>query len=183
MAISVDPLKSMQPLYGLQPPKLDSVTLTPVTDPDFLSAGPAYHFRTKYNRTVLLNEAQIQDRSTHIEESDPHFMNVRPGDRPWSCAFNGTELEGFIYPSRGSSSAGVTKSLTFMNYTSPVMPFLPYVFKIEEQRVNGTQPYCVQMEMLNDGRLVTLRNEQGSMNVLMLKEQAPEGCRCQWMID
>jgi hypothetical protein len=186
--VSFAPLNNVTQ-YGLQPPQLDAISLDQATDPSSPGYGPAYHFRTTYQHVVVLNENQIVNQSEEIAPFDPNFVNVRPAERPWVCMFNDTQIEGYIYASRLSRSAGGSQAWSFGDETAPMKPFLPYVLKITEERVNGTQPYCVQTEMKDDGRLVPTMKD-GTMSVLRLKEvkatsreTVGNGCYCQWLVE
>lgn len=187
--ISLSALKN-KTNYGLQPPQLDAISLSQATDPESPDYGPAYHFRTTYTRIVILNENQIINQSEAIAPFRPDYENIRRGDRPWVCMFNNTQLEGYIYASRLSKASGLSQAWSFGNDTADMMSFLPVVMKITEERVNGTQPYCVHKEMKDDGRLVPAMTD-GGMMMLRLNETATppdregtqDNCRCQWLVE
>ncbi|KAF2184105.1 hypothetical protein K469DRAFT_689451 [Zopfia rhizophila CBS 207.26] len=190
--------------YGVQAPEIQPTSLTSIVDPEHPTYGPAYHFRSTYNRTVLLKENQIVDGSRRPDPPDPTTgFSVAIGDRPWFCAFNETAIEGFIYISRNFSSEN--RSIITMQDGKAVKTMqLPYMVKIREERLpNTTRPYCLQMEMMGNKKLLPV----ATVNLLKLSETGstlqqarenefsegierekgqiipPNSCHCQWMVE
>ncbi|KAH9877383.1 hypothetical protein IAQ61_002749 [Plenodomus lingam] len=99
-------------LYGLQTPQLEQEFMDLVVDLDYKAYGPAFHFKTRYDKLVILRPEELsgsQDLTTRRSESvfRQHFI-VRPGDMPWYCFWNETYIEGYIYATDNSSAASYT---------------------------------------------------------------------------
>ncbi|KAF2004011.1 hypothetical protein P154DRAFT_427467 [Amniculicola lignicola CBS 123094] len=194
-----DVLASIEPVvenpttwYGLVGPNIDPVLLSLAVDAAAPKLGMAYHFRTTYNRAVVLKEDQMAAPGQSLGLEETSFTQVQIGDRPWLCTFNQTVIEGYIYVSHNSSMGN--QNMTLDDQTRN----LPYPFKLTEQRdSNSPQPYCRRMEMLGNGQLVP-SNEDGELKRLKLAETVFGGasmqragrrrqttsersCRCQWM--
>lgn len=190
--------------YGQQPPEITPAQLTTSMDSENPDSGSAYYFRATYNRTVIIPEDQLPLEGPLPDQINTNSTIVQPGDRPWFCSFNNTSIEGFIYVSQNSTSAGMTTSALGNVTTVSQMPFLPYVVKLTEQRsANSTPPYCEQKMVLDNGDLVSAGTTQ---YVLSLAEPAftletiggealsergkrkrqqmsyRNSCRCQWMV-
>ena len=110
--------------YGTQPPDIDETkVLNLVRDYDDPDYGPAWFFQVPYAKLVVLNEntfAGLFDgnpESDFTEEQleanqkrDPDRRRkgvAQAGDKPWFCYWNGTLLEGFIYPNTTSDAGDV----------------------------------------------------------------------------
>ncbi|KAL9608209.1 MAG: hypothetical protein Q9167_006950 [Letrouitia subvulpina] len=154
-----------------------------------------------------------------------HAM-TQPTDKPWFCYWNDTILEGFIYATQNSSGANGGPLSSFTPISFPSVPSTtafppdqtsqrtkrgaftgsnfgayPKVMKIEELANPNTsfQPYCQQMQIMNDGtpqplpglngglRIVNLTiNDQGDSSNIgtrgLRRRTAPSNaCACEWM--
>ena len=101
-----------------------------------------------------------------------------PKDRPWLCFWNGTYLDGFIYTSENVDDLGEAESSTAQaaapssiskRETRLNLPEYPRAIKIEERRrkYNAVQPYCQQMQVLQNGQLGTVTREDGvTLNIV-----------------
>lgn len=141
--------------YGLQNPDISLVELTPTdNDPEFVDKGPGYHFRTTYNRTVLLRQEQLPQVPGQTASTDP---SAQPGDRPWLCFFNNTSIEGFVYAHQRSDLSNQSVSIAINGsgiFESADIPYFPYELKLVEERLsNSTPPYC-QPQLVHNGTLV-----------------------------
>ena len=95
--------------YGPQPPALVPFKILEyVTDLEDPQYGPALHFQTVYNKTVILDPGSLSSSSKKRRQAPGpgappggafrHRKNtVQAGDQPWFCFWNGTFIEGFIY--------------------------------------------------------------------------------------
>lgn len=99
--------------YGTQPPNTHFSPFISVQDDDEPYRGPAFYFQTFYDKFVVVPESDLpasnanQKRSV-IEHDFFTQRQVKAGDKPWFCWFNGTFLEGFVYANNytsGGSSA------------------------------------------------------------------------------
>ncbi|KAF2113950.1 hypothetical protein BDV96DRAFT_105550 [Lophiotrema nucula] len=197
---SID-LKDNLTFWGAQGPNINQVLLNPAIDPENPANGMAYHFLTTYNRTVVLKEGEIGDVLTQTTP-EMNKTYVKDGERLWLCAFEQTEVEGYIYVSQSAQRANQTvPSNQDPNFIG--MNFLPYFLKLREMRTRESpQPYCTKMQMQN-GTMVPAMNG-GSVQVLQLHEThvepqhvrrdmmgwarqqrrqttTPWCCRCQWL--
>lgn len=203
---AIQPLKINGTFYGPQPPQLNAIPLELIEDLEYPALGPAYHLQGLFNRAVILTESQIINGSSQIHPLDPAKVQVQPGDRPWVCAFNETLFEGFIYVFENSSLTRVNRDGNASNSLMDSLPVFPSAIKIVERRIaNTTQPYCIQMDALEDGSLVHTTGISGFVEILQLNETDPtlqelgldtstnlkpgkrgdsqtNGCVCQWML-
>ena len=101
---------------------------------------------------------------------------ARPVDRPWFCYWNNTILEGFIFVTQDASasasasgtslSAAATSSGSssfpgsrFKRQSPSSLSFYPKSVKIEERRpLKPIQPYCEQMQILDNYQLGPVMN-------------------------
>nr|POE89794.1 hypothetical protein CFP56_20263 [Quercus suber] len=121
-----------------------------VQDDDSPSSGPAYYFRTLYDKLVVLDESafsaddanndKAKRQTFHLDTSWVTQKTVaKPGDKPWFCVWNNTFLEGFVYveqtpnptftmsTSSSSTYASASKSSYASSTTSPTAgPGYPY---------------------------------------------------------
>ena len=164
----------------------------------------AYHFRTTYDKIILLSEDELslaEELLLHPATSNSLFQ---PGDSLWQCTFNGTLIEGHIYPSRAATAkATSTASGTIDVENSTTLPDFPYAVElVEEWTPNGKTPYCSKMTMKTDGTLAPLSEEvmlhvdssKGNVPVstsqrmgrIRHREQREEThssqCQCQWVV-
>ena len=135
-------------------------------------------------------------------DSTSAFRNqfAQPGDQPWFCYWNGTILEGFIYVTENttfasgnntslSSTAAPSATATYNSPSSPSstsvtnnyvqqpqwVPPYPRVIKIEERRLmdNAIKPYCIQMQVLDDGGINSVPDSSGNPITIQLDEYEP----------
>lgn len=102
-------------IYGTQPPSiLEPAALTLVNDTFALELGPAWWVKIEYNKTVIVNSADLiyseSKRDYTDTVYDPVLFSGAPdralvGDMPWMCIWPDTTLEIFIYPARNGSAA------------------------------------------------------------------------------
>ncbi|ETS74304.1 hypothetical protein PFICI_14170 [Pestalotiopsis fici W106-1] len=109
--------------YGMQPPKVNDVTMLLVTDVNEPTRGPAWAFEVAYNKTVIIPEGLFPGSSSSSSSkrgSPPppppggggggfpggDFKRkglAQSGDKPWICSWDGTILEVFVYPNQNNS--------------------------------------------------------------------------------
>ena len=101
-----------------------------------------------------------------------------PKDRPWLCFWNNTILDGFIYVaehvdqlsgSQSSTAQAAVPSRVSKRQTPLNLPEYPRAIKIEERRktYNTIQPYCQQMQVLQNGQLGKVTKEDGvTLNIV-----------------
>ena len=164
----------------------------------------AYHFRTTYDKIVLLSEDELslaEELRMHPGTSNTLFQ---PGDSLWQCIFNETLIEGNIYPTRAATtSATNTASGTVDVDNSTTLPDFPYAVElVEDWTANGKTLYCSKMTMESDGTLAPLSEEvmlrlddsKGNVPVstsqrmgrIRHREQREEThlsqCQCHWVV-
>jgi hypothetical protein len=187
-------------LYGDQVPDIPLVRMQAVGDAA-TEDGIAYHFRTTYNRVVLLREDDFILRKERQAQSPGRQSVFLPGDSLWQCTFNETLIEGYIYVSKPIG----TDMTNMVNVTTTIrLPTVPYVVRLIEKRMpNGKAPYCEKMMVESDGSLAS------SSERIMLDPSDPEAeaaastskvtereraqgrqqeeasnyCRCQWLVE
>jgi hypothetical protein len=188
--------------HGHQAPDVPSVVLKPVKGAAPSGADErAYHFRTTYDRVVLLKENDLTPTNRLRDQPVMLHPTFQSGESIWRCIFNETLIEGYIYPYQKTTTSG-----TLNNTATTVkdLPKLPYVLKLVEQRMpNGKGPYCEKMEV-QDGKLTSLSQEKVMLSLaepeaeadaaakrrlvrrsrFKTRQQAPDSnyCRCQWMV-
>lgn len=165
VSLTFDPGPSEQIQYGSQPPELEgNIRLKLMKDKDAFNKGPAYFFSQPYNKTVIVHNQDLpnglpgskrrfmkrwfgDDADDDADDSQSQWTDLSlavPTDKPWYCFWNGTILEGFIF---------VTQDVPVSSsQTSPGLSPYPKLVKIEERRNyrNSVQPYCQQMQILNN---------------------------------
>ncbi|KAF1951298.1 hypothetical protein CC80DRAFT_597456 [Byssothecium circinans] len=192
--------------YGQRPLAIPTTTLIASQDPESPDDGLAYHFQTTYNRTVLIKDDQLPVSSMASGRMNMASPMIQEGDQPWVCFFNQTVVEGYIYVSRRAVSTNTSTSALSANSTTRTeTPFLPYTFKLSEQRVsNSTIPYCERQTVSEHGELIP----NGASKLLLAlsepafilegaklhryKERGKErrhqplvgkSCQCQWVVE
>lgn len=143
--------------------------------------GPAWFFQVPYDKLVIVPESALSMPSTSTSKSkrrreprngghgfDISRRNIQAGEKPWFCYWNHTLLETFIYPNASSSygssnssstttSTTTTSSASAASSTADVLtqflPPYPKIVRVEERRFSHyrSQPYCVQMLILDNG--------------------------------
>jgi hypothetical protein len=164
--VTIGPLPSSgSRLYGDQVPDIPLVRMQAVGDAA-TDDGIAYHFRTTYNRVVLLREDDFilpKERQAQSPGKQSVFL---PGVSLWQCTFNETLIEGYIYVSKPIG----TDVTNMVNVTATIrLPTVPYVVRLIEKRMpNGKAPYCEKMMVKSDGSLAS------SSERIMLDPSDPE---------
>ncbi|CAI6340850.1 unnamed protein product [Periconia digitata] len=181
-----DPQRAIK--YGQLPLEILTIPLTPSLDPESPQNGDAYHFKTRYNRTVLLSNTNVIPPPSSNAPPSPQDTeyNSATDENPWLCFFNETTVEGFIYvsqrPASLTNSTSAWNSSSIITTTSnkeepnggdglaaPPSPF-PYTFKLTELRYpNNSPPYCERRSISEDGTLTTPR---GARNLLLMPSDA-----------
>jgi hypothetical protein len=199
--ITIGPPLSNGSLYhGHQIPDFGPVELQAITNPT-VDDGLTYHFRTTYNRVVLLREDDLGPSEKPQAQPQTKHPTFLPGESLWQCNFNESLIEGYVYvnkPTVTDFEAETTNATTTVR-----LPKVPYVVKLVEQRMpNGNAPYCRKMEVQHDGGLVSRSEEvvlslidpeaeavasttKTAQNMRFLKrqqDQASNYCRCQWLV-
>ena len=117
------------------------------------------------------------------------FVSI--ADKPWYCFWNGTFLEGFVYVTQNEGSSSASNAAAASSFASatttvavpqgkrqagPSTSGTPYpkVIKIEERRPlrNPPQPYCQQMQIMNNGQPEPYE-PQGHSIIVNLNETEP----------
>ena len=195
--------------YGAQAPTFSNQqVLRLVSDVDETDRGPAWWFQMPYDKLVILKDTDLTPQRKRDDDdsySRAGKFSGRKGvlqtdDIAWFCYWNGTVLEGFIYPnqttvygSKASASitaAGAASSTVSSNPSSStyskhfgstyddfghMMPPYGKVVKIEEHRMsegpNVIPPYCVKTE-ITDGGFQPIVNTTGQPITVYLNESA-----------
>jgi hypothetical protein len=187
-------------LYGDQVPDIPLVRMQAVGDAA-TDDGIAYHFRTTYNRVVLLREDDFILRKERQAQSPGRQSVFLPGDSLWQCTFNETLIEGYIYVSKPIG----TDVTNMVNVTTTIrLPTVPYVVRLIEKRMpNGKAPYCEKMMVESDGSLASSSErimldpsdpeaEAAASTSKVTKRERAQGrqqeeasnyCRCQWLVE
>ncbi|RYO96671.1 hypothetical protein DL764_007419 [Monosporascus ibericus] len=110
--------------YGMQPPSTSNpLKLRLVEDSLEPDRGPAWSFRTLYNKTVIIPEEYLEadgnrsetkrfHRRDFVFGGDVHRKGVaKPGEKPWVCYWESTLLETFIYATQNNSFERVNSVL------------------------------------------------------------------------
>ncbi|KAJ5591190.1 hypothetical protein N7450_005162 [Penicillium hetheringtonii] len=148
--------------YGAQPPYMTepSIPLGMAIDTSDTSLGPALFFVAKFDKLVVVPESRFTSSSSVSGRSwpgDESFLSqlsrkevAQPGQRPWFCWWNQTQMEFFIYVNQtildtSTDATASTEHNMAANY--------PRKIKIDERRdqAGSTPPYCQQMEVDNSG--------------------------------
>jgi hypothetical protein len=190
--------------HGHQAPNVAPVELRAVSTSPPGNHNSVYHFRTSYDRIVLLKQNDLSPSDNPRAQPAMRHPTFETDETLWRCVWNDTMIEGYIYSAQRSTIT------TMSNSTAPAMvqqlPKMPYSLKIVEQRVpEGRQPYCEKVRIGEQGlegvgsrESVLLRvaemGEAGVKNrdVRMrfrqrMRRQVMDGggsasCRCQWMV-
>lgn len=182
--------------HGHQSPDVSPVQLKL----DSSTGDLAYHFRTTYDRVVLLKEDDLTTAKMPKPQPDVRHPTFESGESIWRCVFNETVIEGYLYPYQKTA---ISPGFNGTAATAKKLPKIPYVLKLVEQRMpNGKGPYCEKMKVQED----TLSRVSEKKIMLNLAEPAaevaakkvelirsarfrsrrqPAGnkyCRCQWMV-
>lgn len=207
-AVTNTPLITLGPLvnsnsitYGHQAPNIPPTWLTEY--PNSTADGQTLHFKTTYDKVVYLQENDLSTPGHSENQPLTHHSTFQPGDTLWSCSFNDTSIQGYIYLAK--------LSLTKLNDTGPAsndsvatgLTSAPYVVELVEHRAStGPPPYCEKRTIQGDGALgpaaeripLNLRdrvalhpigNRLGTRSKGFKRRQQVEsasGCECQWLI-
>ena len=183
--------------HGHQAPDVQPVELKLMTTSEI--DEPVYHFRTTYNRVVLLKENDLTPAERPRPQPAMRHPTFQEGETLWRCIFNETLIEGYIYANKKSAAISTSNSTAV-----PVrnLSKIPHVLKLVEQRMpNGKGPYCEKMKVQDGGvsrtlgEKVMLNLAEPAAEVAAAKtelirgakfrvRQQPERnyCRCQWMV-
>jgi hypothetical protein len=196
---SYDSVRHGERIPNIPPSKLLAIGNSKKED-DF-----AYHFRTFYDKVVLLSE----DELSMAEELQLHHSTLnssfKTGHILWQCVFNETLLDGYIYPNK-ITTASATRTASDVanaeNFTG--LPEFPYSVRlVEEWTPNGKNPYCRKMIMEPGGTLAPLSEEitlrQGNpesedpistskrvesiRHQLRREEARSSQCQCEWLVN
>ncbi|KAF1840169.1 uncharacterized protein K460DRAFT_204288 [Cucurbitaria berberidis CBS 394.84] len=186
--------------HGHQIPEIPPTELTVIPDRDGSGDGPMYHFRTTYNRAVLLKEEDLTRVGKPTVQPIKQHTAFQPGESLWRCVFNETLIEGYIYVNQPAITSNETS--TTNTSTTFRLPRMPYVVKLVEQRMpNGKGPSCEKVKVQQGGGL----SRSSDKVMLNLSEPASElratksalmgakfrtrrqtetanYCRCQWLV-
>lgn len=186
--------------HGHQVPELNPVDLTLLESSE---NGPTYHFRTTYDRVVLLKEDDLSPAEKPRAQPLIRHPTFQPGESLWRCIFNETLLEGHIYINQSSTPEVGDPGSANRTSTTVHLPKVPYVVKLVEHRVpNGKGPYCEEVIVRQGGGLARLssnisltlvdpvseldasRSELIRGTKLRERQQPKDtnNCRCQWLV-
>ena len=202
--IAVGPSRSKDTVrHGELVPNIPPLELLAITNAEHENDF-AYHFRTTYDKIVLLSEDELSLAEALLMHPATSNTLFQPGDSLWQCIFNETLIEGHIYPARATTaSATNTASGTVDVDSSTRLPDFPYAVElVEEWTPNGKTPYCSKTTMESDGTLAPLSeevmlrldNSKGNVPVstsqrmgrIRHREQREEThlsqCQCQWVV-
>jgi hypothetical protein len=188
--------------HGHQAPNVSPVELRPINVADSSeNDGSLYHFRSTYDRIVLLKESEFSSADQPRPQTVMRHPTFQNGESVWRCTFNETMIEGYIYPKEKTIASSSFNSTTM---TVEDLPKIPYVLKLVEQRMpNGKGPYCERMKV-QDGQLSRLVGEKVMLSLtepdaeveaaakvklvrsasFRVRQQTTDSnyCRCQWMV-
>jgi hypothetical protein len=200
--ISIGPSMSLNTTlyYGQQPPEIQLTELRNISGTGG-TEGSAYHFRTTYDRVVLLRENDLAPAGQPRSQPVMGHPAFQVGETLWQCVFNETVLEGYIFPNQNTTTTSPSNGTVAGTFQ---LPKVPRALKLVEQRMpNGKGPYCERMLVQQNG---TLTREKGNRIMLDLADpaadiqaarvkltrsarfrirqqaQASNYCRCQWMV-
>ncbi|KAL8935449.1 MAG: hypothetical protein Q9216_005416 [Gyalolechia sp. 2 TL-2023] len=186
--------------FGPQPPQTShAAPLTLMGDKDGMEKGPAWFFQQPYTKIVVIPDQDWGFKSWYRERwfdwprrpTGSRRLNTREyhspegiapiAAKPWFCYWNNTILEGFIYVTQNSSGHTQSTSSEAIPVASveqrstkdpSQLPAYPRDVKIEERRDPSTvlQPYCVHMQIMNDGSAQPLPEE----DIISLTEYKPD---------
>lgn len=163
--------------YGAQPPVFTNLTqaLSPMLDSRNFDLGPALYFFAVMDKLVIVPQHRFPISATgkradiagNLASTDlyPGTKVVAVGERPWFCWWNSTSLQFFVYVNQTTEQAQYGPSVT--SSTSSVSPSTssphlgardyPRRIKFVEKRdiPGAPQPYCQQMQLLDNGAMVT----------------------------
>ncbi|RYP22425.1 hypothetical protein DL765_001637 [Monosporascus sp. GIB2] len=187
--------------YGMQPPSTSNpLKLRLVEDSLEPDRGPAWSFRTLYNKTVIvpeeyleaddnLSEAKKFNRRDFIFGGDVHRKGVaKPGEKPWSASIGpkptggseGSADEGELKSSTRTARAPASSTVDY--FDAPPTPtknaqVYPRVVKVMERRIPGfasVDPWCRQFEILPDGNSMAVLDKYGNEVQIRIKETEGE---------
>ena len=187
--------------HGHQAPEIGPTQLE-ATANAATDEGPAYHFRTIYDRAVYLKDYDLAAAGKPRTQPLVQHPTFQPGETLWRCVFNETLIEGYIYTTRPTTPEVTSSAPTGNGSTTFSLPDLPYAIKLVEERIpNDKRPYCEKMVVQKDGTLShdsekILLDINGStskrapdsavtQSATSNKRQSSEEtnhCHCQWMV-
>ncbi|CAI7658227.1 unnamed protein product [Penicillium pancosmium] len=160
--------------YGAQPPYMTqpAIKLGFAIDTSDTNLGPALFFEAKFDKLVVVPDSKFQPSSSVSARAwagDEALLSLlsrkevaQPGDKPWFCWWNQTQMEFFIYVNQTTSgtSTDATASTNDQMAASTAaansapkrevsIPNYPRKIKVDERRdqPGAVAPYCQQMEV------------------------------------
>lgn len=173
--------------YDINPAQQE---LRMMKDKDDVNFGPALYFTTVFNKLVIVEEQEISMSKRSIDDNffgngwvQQQSNGASPGDKPWYCWWNNTQIEIFIYVNEtqgeGTTSSGTGPvSTTAPQSTSEpqkrslygrdnVLPGnYPRRTKVKENRVmpDSPQAYCQQMQVNPDNSVTPIPSNVVQIN-------------------
>ncbi|KAJ9316862.1 hypothetical protein DTO271D3_2995 [Paecilomyces variotii] len=167
--------------YGAQAPVFSNPVfpLHLMLDKEDTQLGPALFFNTQFDKLVIVDENTFPTPTAASKRSvaGAELLAAQwsrktvasAGDKPWFCWWNGTAMEFFMYLNQTTQDAASDATSLVSTPTTTASPTnsgkaklkrdyvgdYPRRIKIEEKRdsPNAQQPYCVQMQVLDDGEV------------------------------
>lgn len=186
--------------HGHQAPNVSPVELRAVSASS--DSDPVYHFRTSYDRIVLLKQSDLTPSDKPRLQPAMRHPTFEQGETLWRCVWNETMIEGYIYPKQQTTNSNYAA-----NSTAPAMvqelPKMPHVLKLVEQRVpGGREPYCEKVRVEEEGldgigsgekvvlkvvetgmdSVAKVRRVRGTSRRQVVDGSGTANCRCQWMV-
>ncbi|KAJ5104044.1 hypothetical protein N7532_004573 [Penicillium argentinense] len=179
--------------YGPQPPYMTQPTipLGMAIDTSDTSLGPALFFVAKFDKLVVVPESKFQGSSISARSwpGDDSFVSsllsrkgvAQPGEKPWFCWWNQTQMEFFIYVNQTTSDTSTDATATtdgdmtastataHLKRDDPISDY-PRKIKWDERRdqAGASAPYCQQMQVDSLGHASPIPE-----NVISIKENEP----------
>jgi hypothetical protein len=165
--------------YGAQPPYMTqpAIKLGFAIDTSDTSLGPALFFEAKFDKLVVVPDSKFQQSSSVSARAwpgDEDFLSLlsrkqvaQPGDKPWFCWWNQTQMEFFIYVNQTTSGtstdatastndqmAASTAAADSASKRGVSIPSYPRKIKVDERRdqPGAVAPYCQQMQVNSVGQ-------------------------------
>ncbi len=208
--------------YGAQPPVFRGPQrLSMAMDQDNSESGPAFWFQAVFDKLVILEdnrlkrptldevieqEIELETRDLHLQHQQQHenhhlnkrSLELKPGDKPWFCNWNGTILEGFLYLLKNTSTAAVPGQPPSSLYPDLAVPTAagggaatslilnkgqqqslysnyPKVVKLAEHRRGFTKdrvrPVCQQMQVLDNKSISPITTVDTGESVIVYPDE------------
>lgn len=164
--------------YGAQPPYMTqpSIPMGLAIDTSEANLGPALFFVAKFDKLVVVPDSSFSSSSSVSARSwpgDDAFLSMlsrkevaQPGDKPWFCWWNQTQMEFFIYVNQTTSDTSTDATASTNNDMAASTAAAhseskrgddwsgyPRKIKIDERRdqAGAAAPYCQQMQVDHNG--------------------------------